>query len=72
MKKLSLCCFLLSSMVLLYAQNDRNDNAPYNPHDFFTSEFNPPAGNAYRSASGIPGPMYWQNSASYLIHADAE
>ncbi len=69
MKKLSLCCFLLNVVFILNAQNDRNENASYNPHVFFTSDFNPPAGNIYRSASGIPGPMYWQNSASYLIHA---
>ena len=36
---------------------------------FLLQGFNPHAGNAYRSANGTPGPMYWQNSASYLIHA---
>ena len=25
--------------------------------------------NGYRNADGSPGPQYWQNSASYLIHA---
>ena len=68
MKKFTLSCWLLISMFFLQAQNDRNDS-PYNPHDFFTSTFNPPPGNIYRSASGLPGPMYWQNSARYLIHA---
>ncbi|MDE3251899.1 MAG: M1 family metallopeptidase [Bacteroidota bacterium] len=28
-----------------------------------------PAGNEYRSAKGVPGHSYWQNNASYLIHA---
>src|ERR1700755_1198077 len=50
------------------AQNGMNAGS-YDPHDFFTQGFNPPAGNAYRSANGTPGPMYWQNGASYLIHA---
>jgi len=31
--------------------------------------FNPTAGNVFRSANGTPGPMYWQNSSDYLIHA---
>jgi hypothetical protein len=60
--------FLLLQIICinsLYAQTDTN----YNPHDFFTQTFNPPPGNPFRSAKGIPGPMYWQNSASYLIHA---
>jgi hypothetical protein len=29
-----------------------------------------PAGNRFRSAKGIPGPDYWQNTASYVIHAN--
>jgi hypothetical protein len=69
MKKILLLCFQLISMGFLYAQNTGNDPSSYNPHDFFLQGFNPPAGNAYRSANGAPGPMYWQNSASYLIHA---
>ncbi len=55
----------------LGAQNGINAG-PYDPHDFFTQGFNPPAGNVYRSASGTPGPMYWQNEAGYLIHATLE
>ena len=38
-------------------------------HDLFVPDFQFPAGNEFRSAKGIPGPSYWQNSASYLIHA---
>src|ERR1700712_3254403 len=65
--------FLLTSLFLilgyfLNAQNGANA-VPYDPHDFFTQGFNPPAGNSFRSGKGTPGPMYWQNSASYLIHA---
>ena len=68
MKKITLSCSLFICCGFLFAQVDRNEGA-YNPHDFFTSTFDPPAGNSYRSASGVPGPMYWQNAASYLIHA---
>jgi len=69
MRKFLLLCFQVVSTGFLYAQNTGNDSATYNPHDFFLQSFNPPAGNGYRSANGTPGPLYWQNSASYLIHA---
>lgn len=29
-------------------------------------------GNIYRSASGVPGPQYWQNSADYAIEAELD
>jgi len=66
MKNLTLLCLLLIDICFLNAQKDTSS---YNPHDFFLQNFNPTAGNAYRSAKGTPGPMYWQNTASYLIHA---
>ncbi len=65
MKKISkLLCFQLLSLGL-YAQN----TGSYNPQDFYLPGFNPTPGNEFRSANGSPGPMYWQNSADYLIHA---
>jgi len=64
--KIILCLLSLAGCICtLHAQTDTN----YNPHDFFTQPFNPPPGNPFRSAKGIPGPEYWQNSASYLIQA---
>jgi hypothetical protein len=69
MKRITLCCFLLVSMFFSEGQNGRSDSSAYNPHDYFLQNFNPPAGNSFRSASGTPGPQYWQNSSSYLIHA---
>ena len=69
MKKGSLLGFLLMSMYILFAQNEQKDSLLYNKQDFFLQSFNPSTVNAYRSASGTPGPMYWQNRASYLIHA---
>ncbi|HEY5405791.1 MAG TPA: M1 family metallopeptidase [Ginsengibacter sp.] len=68
MKKFLLLSLQFFLAYVLYAQNGV-DNSTYNPHDFFTQSFNPPAGNLFRSAKGIPGPSYWQNSASYVIHA---
>ncbi|KGO94870.1 M1 family metallopeptidase [Flavobacterium subsaxonicum] len=29
-------------------------------------------GNEYRSASGVPGPQYWQNGADYVIEAELD
>lgn len=70
MKKISLLGFLYMCSCLSYAQQDKKDSLPYNPHDLFAQTFNPPAGNAFRSAKGVPGPLYWQNSASYLVHGN--
>ena len=69
MKIISLLSLQILSVGFLYAQNTGNENAAYDPHDLFTQGFNPPAGNSFRSAKGTPGFLYWQNSASYLIHA---
>ena len=69
MKIICLLILQVACLGFLYAQNTANENAAYDPHDFFAQGFNPPAGNAFRSAKGVSGPSYWQNSASYLIHA---
>jgi len=53
----------------LFAQNVVDSNPAYDPHELFSQNFNLPAGNVFRSAKGIPGPSYWQNNSSYLIHA---
>ncbi|MEO8710905.1 MAG: M1 family metallopeptidase [Parafilimonas sp.] len=65
MRKILLLIIQLMCICSLHAQNETN----YNPHELFTQNFQMPPGNEFRSAKGIPGPSYWQNSASYLIHA---
>src|SRR6478735_6074186 len=40
-----------------------------NAQKLFIPDYNDPGANIYRSAKGVPGPGYWQNTASYLIHA---
>jgi hypothetical protein len=69
MKKIPLLCLQLVCIYFLHAQNGVDHATSYNPHELFAQNFNPPAGNAFRSAKGIPGSMYWQNNASYIIHA---
>lgn len=39
----------------------------YNPADLFPASSIYPPANSYRSATGEPGPSYWQNRASYTI-----
>lgn len=68
MKKILLFLPLLISFFLANAQS-KDDSSTYNPHDFFAEKFAPHAGNLLRSGNGTPGPAYWQNSASYVIHA---
>lgn len=68
MKQIILLSLQLICICLLQAQNVTDKNS-YNPHELFAESFNPPAGNAFRSAKGTPGPMYWQNKADYVIHA---
>ena len=41
----------------------------YDPHAAFSPLFYTQNGNEYRSASGYPGPKYWQNRADYNISA---
>jgi len=41
----------------------------YNAKEAFDPGFYPYPGNEYRSASGEPGPKYWQNRADYKINS---
>lgn len=69
MKKLLLLLLTLLHTGVLFCQTLAVENSRYNPQDFYLPVFNPTAGNEFRSAKGTPGAAYWQNSASYLIHA---
>nr|WP_121269379.1 M1 family metallopeptidase [Pedobacter schmidteae] len=44
----------------------------YDPHAAFSPLFYTQNGNEYRSASGAPGPKYWQNRADYHIVANLD
>jgi len=54
---------LLASCLLIvsFAQNK------YDQHKAFDPQFYPVSANEFRSASGEPGPKYWQNRADYKI-----
>jgi hypothetical protein len=61
MKKyvVSLLCFMIAAVS--FAQSSYNAKEAFNP------QFYPYPGNDFRSASGEPGPKYWQNRADYKI-----
>jgi Peptidase family M1 domain len=53
-----------------HAQTDTSSH--YDQHIAFNPIFYPFNGNEYRSASGQPGPAYWQNRADYKIVASLD
>ncbi len=61
MKKLSVCLALLTSVLCSFSQSE------YNAREAFNPQFYPYPGNQIRSASGEPGPAYWQNRSDYKI-----
>lgn len=63
MKKIYFTLFAALGVLTLYAQSKFNHREAFNPN------FYPQTGNDYRSASGEPGPKYWQNRADYKINA---
>ena len=65
-KPLLLALTLLISQVS-FAQD--NSTVKYKPEDAFGPLFYTHNGNEYRSASGAPGPKYWQNGVDYNISA---
>lgn len=63
MKKSVLSVLVIFLVGGLFAQSVYNHKEAFNP------QFYPYTGNDYRSASGEPGPKYWQNRADYKISA---
>jgi hypothetical protein len=59
--KFIVICILFLIGQLSFAQSK------YNPAELFPSLPLLPAGNEYRTATGEPGPAYWQNQADYLL-----
>ncbi|WP_161964408.1 M1 family metallopeptidase [Mucilaginibacter endophyticus] len=51
----------------LKAQNADQATPKYDQHKVFNPMFYPERGNEFRSASGAPGPKYWQNRADYKL-----
>ncbi len=73
--RLNLCAVLIPALFITfagYAQQGGSTNTAasnYNYHEAFGPFFYTKNGNEYRTASGQPGPKYWQNKADYLLEA---
>lgn len=63
--------FVVWSLGVL-AQQGNSPVSNYDPHAAFSPLFYTHNGNEYRSASGAPGPKYWQNRADYSIVAELD
>jgi hypothetical protein len=61
MKKIILPLLSIALSLTLSAQTKYDQKEAFNP------QFYPYPGNDFRSASGEPGPRYWQNRADYVI-----
>src|SRR3954468_15494038 len=61
MKKLNLILLFQCFVIVVFAQSNYDQRKAFDP-DFYTQ-----APNEFRSASGEPGPKYWQNRADYKL-----
>lgn len=61
--------FLLSVIICLTLSAQEST---YDQREAFAPQFYPYPGNEFRSASGEPGPKYWQNRADYKIMASLD
>ncbi len=57
--------FVFSQQPVL--QNSSPEVSHYDQLKVFSPLFYPDKGNEYRSASGMPGPKYWQNRVDYNL-----
>lgn len=67
--KNALWAFSLLAGSLAFAQQGRQAGSIYNYHDAFGPNFYTKNATETRSASGQPGPKYWQNRADYNLTA---
>ncbi|MBM3416418.1 MAG: M1 family metallopeptidase [Bacteroidetes bacterium] len=67
MKKSVLSIVTFSLLFISYGQNQTIVSI-YDHKEAFNPQFYPYPGNDFRSASGEPGPRYWQNRADYKIN----
>lgn len=64
--------FLLVLSLFTPFMGNAQETSKYNPNDVFSPLINYQPSTVYRSASGQPGPMYWQNQADYFIKASLD
>ncbi|SDJ24847.1 Aminopeptidase N [Pedobacter sp. ok626] len=71
-KSTLLCALLCIWCFTGFTQQGTLPASNYDPHAAFSPLFYTQNGNEYRSASGAPGPKYWQNRADYSITANLD
>jgi hypothetical protein len=64
------CHLVLSQQTT--AQNSSAEVSHFDPLKVFSLLFYKDKGNEYRSASGMPGPKYWQNRVDYKLDVDLD
>ncbi|MEI9947062.1 MAG: M1 family metallopeptidase [Chitinophagaceae bacterium] len=60
--------YILTVVVAIATISSFAQQSTYDAKEAFNPQFYPNTGNDYRSASGEPGPKYWQNKADYSIN----
>ena len=66
MKKFLLLAYVSMQLTVAFSQSNFDSKEAFNP------QFYPYPGNDLRSASGEPGPKYWQNRADYRINSSLD
>ncbi len=72
MRKLLFCLFLLSAFGAIHAQDIKNNPGSNHGNKFEQLGTILPTANEYRTASGAPGPKYWQQRADYDIKCELD
>ena len=73
MKKLLIvCCLQLVASSVLFSQDIKNNAASNHGNKFEQLGNILPNGNEYRTASGTPGPKYWQQRCDYDIKCELD
>jgi Peptidase family M1 domain len=72
LKKSFLVIFFFLAAIYVFAQDQKNIVTQFDPLQTFAQNFYSTQGNEFRSASGAPGPKYWQNRADYKLNASID
>jgi len=72
MKNLLSTLFMIFTATILFAQNVNNNAGSNHGNKFEQMGANFPTPNEYRTASGAPGPKYWQQRCDYDIKCELD
>ena len=68
-KKFFLALIVFFAFQSCFCQQATKVSSVFNPRELFAQDLFTKSGNEFRSASGAPGPKYWQNRADYILKA---